>query len=341
MVIFVIGFAAAARAEGPAVSDEAVDDAIRRAVAWMKSQRNADGHWELPADSKQNKHWAGTTGLALLSLLYAGEDPREKPLSDSLQWFASQTLNGTYVYGTRAHVLALVPGGGFSSQLQSDVKWLLDAIWPRDSEHPGCYDYVPPPPGAKSGRWDNSVTQYGVLGTWMAAEAGVPVPDWYWEIVGRHWLKTQNADGGWGYQEKGPTTGSMTAAGLASLFVVLDQRYADRPQDAGGLVAAIEAGLNWFGREYTPDNPGGDATWKYYYLYGVERVGRASGYKYFRDKDWFREGADYLLTAQRPDGRWTGTGGEMNEVRNTAFALMFLCHGRAPLLFNKLQHGPD
>lgn len=66
-------------------------------------------------------------------------------------------------------------------------------------------------------------------------------------------------------------------------------------------------------------------------------MGRASGYKYFRDKDWFRDGAAYLLRQQRPDGSWPG--GEA--LHNTAWGLMFLCHGRAPLLAGKLQHGPD
>ncbi len=35
------------------------------------------------------------------------------------------------------------------------------------------------------------------------------------------------------------------------------------------------------------------------------------------------------------------TGDQATALRNTAFAVMFLCHGRAPLMFNKLAHGPD
>lgn len=336
-----LGLLLAAADDGPPVTDESVDTAIRRAVEWIKSQRNDQGHWE-EGGGTQDQHWAGTSGLAMLSLLYAGEDPRESELARSLDWLASQTLNGTYTYGTRAHVLALVPGGKFNARLRSDLDWLLAAIWQPGTEHPGAYDYTPPTPGQKSGRWDNSVTQYGVLGVWMAADAGLLVPDSYWEIVGQHWMRCQNTDGGWSYQKQDHSTGSMTAAGLASLFVVLDQRYADRPKDAGGLLTAIDRGMSWFGREYRADqNPGGEQHWLYYYLYGVERVGRASGYKYFREKDWFRDGAAFLLAAQDPEGHWGLTGQGMDSVRNTAFALMFLCHGRAPLLLNKLEHGPD
>jgi hypothetical protein len=160
-------------------------------------------------------------------------------------------------------------------------------------------------------------------------------------LIGAHWIQTQNADGGWGYQGRNPvSTGSMTAAGLASLFVVLDQRYAERPREAGGLLTAIELGLTWLGREYGPENPHGDAAWRYYYLYGVERVSAASGHKYFRNQEWFRSAAGWLLNRQRADGSWPG-GDNMSALRNTAFALMVLCHGRAPLLFNKLEHGDD
>jgi hypothetical protein len=330
----------AAFADEPEVTDENVEAAIQRAAAWIEARRSSAGHWETGTDLKE-RHWAGDSALALLSLLYAGRDPREAALADSLDWLGAQTLNGTYVYGVRAHALALVPGRKYRPRLQEDLDWLLKAVGPRGTDAAGAYNYTPIEPG-RAGRWDNSVSQFGVLGVWMAADAGLSVPDSYWEIVGEHWLQTQNTDGGWGYQgHNSVSTGSMTAAGLAALFVVLDQRYAERPREAGGLLTALELGLTWFGREYGPDNPHGEPEWRYYYLYGVERVGAASGHKYFRSQDWFRGAASHLLKTQKADGSWPGTGGYMSDLRNTAFALMVLCHGRAPLLFNKLEHGED
>jgi len=285
----VLGFAPVVRAQG-AITDEAVDDAIRQAVRWIKEQRKPEGHWEL-SNTGTDDRWAGTTALALLALLYAGEDPRADLMSDSLTWLAAQKLSGTYVVGTRAHVLALVPGRKYTAELKGDLQWLLDTVYQRGSDCPGCYTYHPQPKDVKSGSWDNSNSQFGVLGVWMAAEAGLEVPAWYWEIVAEHWITCQTKEGGWGYRQNDAPTGSMTAAGLAALFVALDQRYADRPQEAGGLISAINAGLTWLAHNYSADNPGGEAQWRYYYLYGVERAGRASGRKYFRDKDWFREGA--------------------------------------------------
>ncbi|MCY2925504.1 MAG: DUF4159 domain-containing protein, partial [Planctomycetota bacterium] len=74
------------------------------------------------------------------------------------------------------------------------------------------------------------------------------------------------------------------------------------------------------------------AGWMYYFLYGVERVGLASGYKYFGTADWYKVGAERLLNEQSKNGRWGA------ELFNTAFATIFLVRGRHPILFNKLSY---
>lgn len=326
------------------VNTGSVDLAVARGVAWLKSQRNDAGNWEPGSDdgARSARDWAGDTGLALLALLYAGEDEHQDYLESSLRWLAAQKLNGTYTHGVRAHVLALTRLRNLRPRLSDDVEWLIKAPFQRGAERPGAYGYEAVPAGTKSGWWDNSNSQFGVLGAWMGSDAGISVPSDYWELVRDHWLDTQRTDGGWSYnRDDGMSTGSMSAAGLASLFVTLDRLHGTRSKEDERLLRGVSAGLNWFAVEYSPSNPGGQAHWRYYYLYGVERVGRASGYKYFRDRDWFREGAAVLLREQQESGCWPGTGNHMTELRNTAFALMFLCHGRAPVLFNKLEHAGD
>ena len=327
--------AAVARAQSRdvPVDDAHVNAAVERAVAWLLSQRNARGDWE-PNISPDDQYWAGHTGLALLALLYAGQDARQTEMAKALEWLAGQRLHATYTYGVRAHALALVPGAGFRNRIQDDLRWLIRAAHGRSGLHPGAFDYRAA--DTNHTRYDNSNTQFGVLGAWMATEHGVQAENLrpFWQNVEKHWLEDQAEDGGWGYQSGPPTTGSMTAAGLASLYVVLDRLHASTGHKrATDLLAAIERGLDWFGQRFTPENPGGDHRWKHYYLYGVERVGRASGRKYFRGVDWFRVGAADVLREQRANGSWD------NDLPSTCFALMFLCHGRAPLLFNKLQHG--
>lgn len=332
------------------VTDAAVDRAIQRAVAWIKGEREK-GHWDKQNDPASDR-FGGDTSLALLALLYAGEDPRQDDMTESLKWLAGQTLSGTYSIGVRAHALALVPGTTYRSVLQKDVDWLGRAIGPKGSETAGGYRYKLDQAGKDA---DNSASQYGVLGMWMASEAGVNVPESYWQLVEGYWLLGQMENGGWAYQRGTgeSATGSMTAAGLASLFVVLEKAHAKdegvfngtsspncgRHKDALAVLGAIRRGMEWFGGVFTTsENPGAGSTWLHYYLYGVERIGRASGQKYFKDRDWFRTGAADLLRKQLANGSWSG-GGEV--LHDTCFALMFLCHGRAPIFFAKLEHGDD
>lgn len=330
-----------AAAQSPPITDETVDQAVTRAMEWLKTQRNSAGHWEKSEQPTDDRDWAGDSALALLALLYAGENPRQDDMQQSLAWLSSQSIKGTYVYGTRAHVLALVPGSRYRRRLDDDLTWLMEAAYPRGSRNPGAYDYESRK-GAQRGHWyDNSNSQFAVLGVWMASEAGANVPgaEQYWQLIQDHWLREQRDDGGWGYKDDQTSSGSMSAAGLATLFVVLDRLHArSGHRQADNLLRAINSAMTWLGREFTPDNPHGSRQWKYYYLYGVERAGRASGRKYFRGRDWFRVGAADLLAGQQTDGSWRGG---MTSLRDTTFAMMFLCHGRAPLLFNKLEHGVD
>lgn len=322
-------------AADPPLTAREVDGAISRGVNWFKSTKKPTGDWE--TIDAGDRYWGGDTGLALLALLYSGEDPRGSELSGPLDWLAKQNMQSTYTYAVRAQVLAQVRGDRFRKRLEQDLEWLIRAAHPRSSSTAGGYGYFFNP---QDPWYDNSNSQMAVLGAWSATEAGVTASGLseYWPLVEEHWLRQQRNDGGWTYRDDRQSSGSMTAAGLSTFYILLDRIYGS-PQQAKRLTEPIQNALDWMGREYTPDNPHGEPAWRYYYLYGVERAGRASGRKYFRDRDWFREGARTLLNEQASDGSWPAEG--LGAHRNTAFALFFLCHGRAPLLFNKLEHGSD
>ncbi len=140
------------------------------------------------------------------------------------------------------------------------------------------------------------------------------------------------------------TRATMTVAGIASVYVAFDNLHADQfldcrvPADLPDL-AALDAAMEWLKREFvgTIRQPG---DWFYYYLYGVERVGLASGRKFIGSADWYRMGAHAIIR----DGL-TG-GGLLKRVRggelvNAAFAVLFLSRGRQPVLMNKLEHPGD
>lgn len=95
---------------------------------------------------------------------------------------------------------------------------------------------------------DTSMTQYGVLSCWKAAQAGIPLPPGMVQRVTMWLLKTQDPSGGFGYQGKVSATfhpipqvgvrHSMSAAGLGSLYVCADlggisRRVAEKKDDDG------------------------------------------------------------------------------------------------------------
>lgn len=185
---------------------------------------------------------------------------------------------------------------------------------------------------------DLSNAQYGALGAWALAESGIEIPTKYWEITDKFWRLTQLPSGAWPYEHAG--TGkygyrpSMGVAGIASLFVTaefLDNSIALEPKED----KAIAAGLAWLDKEFDPRR--NDT----YYLYGVERIGLASGLKFFGTTNWYKEAARNLIRQQDADGSWSGGfwGAEKNIA--TSYALLFLARGRNPVVFNKLQYdGP-
>ena len=110
--------------------------------------------------------------------------------------------------------------------------------------------------------------------------------------------------------------------------------------------------LRWLGNAFTvQQNPHDEGLlgrrrgqlYHYYFLYGVERIGRITARRFIGDHDWYREGAAYLCSpaVQQFDGAWKGPDRPEDDPNiATSFALLFLGKGRRPILVSKLQHGP-
>lgn len=192
--------------------------------------------------------------------------------------------------------------------------------------------------------WDNSNSQYGLLGVWAGAEVGIEVPDSYWNEVEGHWTRWQLRDGTWGYRafdNKG--TLGMTAAGVASLLVTHD--YLDVPQLRGAIGREpyspnLAAGLAWLEvGDHSVDVLGPDTHYVGYDLFGIERIGLASGFKYFGSHDWYREMGQQLAAWQFPNGSWGHEDHGVDTVVETAYMLLFLSRGRHPVMMTKLKFG--
>lgn len=316
--------------EGP-VTAAKVQRGIDDALLFLRSQQAPDG-----AIGEGSYAKGGPTALATLALLAAGAHPTaDEAVRRALTWLQALEPNNTYVVAIRANVweyaLRKVPeADSYREALERDFQWLLEA------RNANGWRYQ-----KDSTDWDNSVTQYGVLGIWAGMRAGLDPGEGFWPAMSKHFLETQNPDGGWSYT-RGTSTANMATAGLASMFLVFDSfhgktRYragaprAVREGEAGRALASLERGMAWLGEN------GGDSN-NAYYLYGIERAGVASGRRRFGGVDWFKDGAEGALTAQAADGS-IPIG--YTPVIGTSLSTLFLVYGGAPIAMQKLQFGGE
>ena len=319
------------------LTDEQIGQAIRSGADALLSRFNPRTHL-LPEAADRDSPGPGLDILCVYALMQCGQDINDPRLSirgqtmkDLINAMKALPLHRyhfeTYARGLRATALALYNRPEDRTVLGQDAAALVRGA------RAGAYTYELPhdrPNSRDDGeRWDNSNSQYGLLGVWSAAENAFEVPDAYWEAVQRHWTLTQHPNGQWNYLGGHPLTHSMTCAGLASLFVTHD--YLDLPKygvvvGRDPFTPALWKGLRWLEDEdncLELDHGGYD-------LYGLERVAFASGFKFFGSHDWYRELAQQVIRRQKMGAGWG------NEVE-TAYELLFLARGRHPILMNKLR----
>jgi hypothetical protein len=333
-----------AEAQQPPVSTRQIEQAIDKARDWLVRQQNADGSWE--CSMRPNETRVGATSLVTLALLNAGLPPENPAVSKSLQWLRGQTPDETYSVSLQTMVLAIVTPDADRLQLARNVKWLEDGQI-RVGATAGSWSYH-----HNRGNGDNSNSQYAMLALHEASEAGVRVDPNVWELAQKYWIACQVGDGSWGYTLGNlGGSGSMTCAGITSLWITSQHLMAADARAAGDSVTCcgggrspqqLERALAWLGSRFTVvENPGTRGqTWLYYYLYGLERVGRFTARRYIGNADWYLEGAKMFVASQdQLDGTFKGS--HEDKVVATSFALLFLAKGRRPVIVAKSRHQPD
>jgi hypothetical protein len=327
------------------------DHAVQRSINFLLKQIDEYGQCagEFP---EGNLRRGGLTALCVYALLSAQVDYRQPEVKRALQWLAKLEMKGVYAVSMRACALAACTDATIEGQLKKDIAWLV-----RAAGKDGQYGYKSAD-GKELLEYDNSNAHIAALGVWegiarlemrrkggerrdMRTEALLK----YWRKVRQHWLDQQQLDGGWGYRIrpgaiKTRTYGSMTASGLATLLVCFDTLKRD---DFVRCTAwredkPISKAQTWIRKNYNMrSNPGKGVQWRYYWLFGLARIGLTSGRKFIGGQDWFADGTRELLADQNADGSWGyGQGGQL--VPQTAFATLFLTRGRQPVLINKLQY---
>ena len=342
-----------------AATPEQVDKAIGKGQQFLLSRQNKDGNWELVArpelsekDNRQTdfkaRQWGGLTSIATYALLASGVSAQDAKIKPAIEFLQKANIQSTYGMGLCAQVWQFVPDSRETKAVMAHELLMLEQGMIRKGENAGFYAYwTGMKKGTTSPHWtdnmlgfgpqptywhDLSNSQYAVLGMWALAEGGMEVPIDYWKKVEDAWKKAQAEDGGWRYTPDREEAASMTAAGIATLFITQDYTLPDRfgACTGGTPNPNIQKGLAWMDQKI--EQVLGEAN--LYTMYGIERIGVASGRKYFGAVDWYQKGADVLVQRQAQDGSWGG------DIPDTCFALLFLSRGRAPVMMNKLQYDP-
>ncbi len=195
---------------------------------------------------------------------------------------------------------------------------------------------------------DNSNTQFGLIGLWVAARNGVPADDAF-QLIERRFLGSQGRDAGWAYSGTGESTPAMTCAGLLGLAVGAGRASATPPDRRGaqprpegfappppkkekddGLnlegvknKRAVAAAVGYLAARVRAKAGEVGAGNAYYVLWSIERACMAYGLPDLGGTDWYQWGADFLLPAQQADGSWPAGTNCSAEV-DTCFAILFL-----------------
>nr|MDQ3332606.1 DUF4159 domain-containing protein [Planctomycetota bacterium] len=337
------------QARGQDLSSQEVLKSIDAGKNFLVGQQNADGSWSNTFGR------IGPTSLAVMALINSGMPNDAPAVRRGLEFLRSvreEDFSGTHeTYETSLLIMALAAAKD-AGRDRARILALTTRL--EGGQNTGQWSYSLR--GLNFTGGDRSNSQFAVLGLREAAFAGIPVSRATWLVIARHWLMSQNADGGWAYSGRPGqgSYGSMTVAGIATLNIVKTLLREDdlkkdgtvnccgQNEDEDLIDESLERAYRWMETRFAVTHNPGSGSWLLYYIYGLERGGRLSGRRFFGDHDWYREGADFLVRNQTPrDGGWRGTGGgDSDPILGTSFALLFLSKGLAPVLINKLKFGP-
>ncbi|MGC8561310.1 MAG: hypothetical protein ACP5O1_11600, partial [Phycisphaerae bacterium] len=337
---------------------------IRLGVSFLLSQEDPNILWEKTEFGKPYLNdIGGKTALATEALLDVEQTLHLKRLNifkpamrRAIEYLVTHHYPTTYYCSFAANALALLPHKStYRRSLVLDGRFLLESIRPD-----GGYTYAWGPPAIKkyyarglaNQIWDNSNTQYGVLGVWACAHYGIGIPSRYWEVAASHWRRKQSLDGSWGYAyfrgsgfarrtppARAPT---FTPAGVASLLIC--DEFLGAKEGGGRLPPdpAVLRGLAWINKNFPA------TTNDQYEMYCYERVGLASGLVEFGGQNWYNTFAHTLTISYppTPSGSWASHFiseeiGYGSNVIGTAYALLILDRGLNPIFMSKLEYGKN
>ena len=286
-----------------------VNAAIARGVERLRAEQQPDGRFP----GQEDPHPGGMTSLCAYALLKSGVRRSDPAIVRALSHLDTVTLSSTYATGCHLLLLeALNDPALWRARAEADARLLLDL------QENGLWAY---PWGAA----DMSNTQFALLGLRAAHHMGVDVPVDPLVDCAQAIFRLQAEEGGFRYEGGREPTAGMSAATLAGLQVIAE--VAGEEPSVERLLRKhrrdVERGEAWLAESFAPDRNAYGAHWwtpafLHPYLWAVERYGGLSGKEQLGGRDWYAQGAEFLVDTQKPDGGWG------RDLSDTCFALLFL-----------------
>jgi hypothetical protein len=285
----------------------------------------------------------------------------------------SYRAGGEHIYeaGVDATFLADLDPERYQSELTKIRDYLIGELRPV-----GAWDY---PQGRDDTDGDTSVTQYGCLGLWAIARAGVEIDPQVWVKILEWHVRFQNKDGGFAYvpglSKYGPyrdvSTLNMSVNAVGNVhiailhlnptfmplkddrpkeerskeqpeaekakFGVLKQVDLDKPvrkttssaRIPPGTVECVRRAYNYVSTRFRAENK--ESFHAGYYYYSLERMAALADIEQIGDRNWFDECAEFLISRQQDDGKWS-LSQHLDDIHDTCFAVLFLTRSTGRLL---------
>ncbi len=325
-----------------------VDEAIRKGIAYLKGESGNPGK-----NTGTRLH-----EIILWTFQHAGVPETEPEFQKLLKMVTETELERTYNVAVQAMILEDLDRVKYQTRIWQCAQFLVD-----NQCKPGDWGYGEPSPfaddvatafksvkatptdakatskkiprvkvpvtkhrDARAPRGDNSNSQYAALGLRACHDAGIILPPDVIDAAIKYWRDSRQSDPspvkGWTYKNNSDKPyGGMTAGGLGSLAIYLYMQGKPWMADKDCVGAR-----DWLAQNYSvSENPGHGAEAVYYYLYALERAGVFFGIDRLDNNDWYSEGVNVVLKAQKPNGAW-GT-----SLEHTCFAVLFLKRATRPL----------
>ncbi len=287
-----------------------IDAAVARGVAWLRSEQKPDGRFGSQP---------GETALALMALRHSGVPATDRACLRAAKMLSRDLPDGES-YSASFAICALLAQDPKAHA--PTIRLLVDDLVRAQCEN-GQWSYLYRA-RSKPARGDNSNMQCALIALGAARVHGFEVPVATWRLSLDFLLGAQNKDGGCGYSagQSQDSYGSMTA-GLAMSLVLCEAGVRGVVYDDPAARTTPEAlrALAWLGENFTVKaSPKARESWKYYWLWSMERAGAVAGVDRVGDHDWYAEGAHDILAQQRDDGGWRHS----RDLHDTCWALLFL-----------------